>query len=127
MKGIGTQAISFPSKEKDRILKQFIQSLIIKFLSKKNIDFIFCDSFEYLRFTLSSKNYLLDHKNFINQLNEQNNQDWFYYTPETTKLIIVKLKKLKYITKGGIKWDKIEERDIVGNIKETRVPSTNIE
>ena len=69
----------------------------------------------------------MDHKNFINPLNEQNNQDWFYYTPETTKLIIVKLKKLKYITKGGIKWDKIEERDIVGNIKETRVPSTNIE
>ena len=38
-----------------------------------------------------------------------------------------KTQKLKYITKGGIKWDKIEERDIVGNIKETRVPSTNIE
>ena len=68
----------------------------------------------------------MDHKNFINPLNKQKYGNWFYYTPETTKLIIAKLKKLKYITKGGIKWDKIKERVIIGNIRETRVSSNII-
>ena len=41
------------------------------------------------------------------------------------KKIIAKINNLKYITKGGIKWDKIEERNILGNIKEIITPNSN--
>ena len=101
-------------------------SLFINFYCINNDCRIFKNKENYLKFNFWYKIYLLDHKNFTNPLNETEYLDWSYYTSETTQLIIAKVKKLRYITKGGFKWDKIEERDIIGNIKETRVPSSNI-
>ena len=101
-------------------------SLVINFYCINNDCRIFKNKENFLKFQFWYKIYLLDHKNFTNPLNEKEYLDWSYYTSETTQLIIAKVKKLKYITKGGFKWDKIEERDIIGNIKETRVPSSNI-
>ena len=100
--------------------------LIIDFYCLNNNCTIFNNKDNFLRFGFFYRIYLLEHKNFTNPLNENSDYELFYYTPDTTKSIVAKVKKLKYITKGGIKWDKNEERNIIGNIKEIRVPNQNI-